>query len=390
MGYMFGTTMRQDMFVWSWLGLFHVAFGEEFFLSISQPVEPGIGATWSFPLYIDSRWMLASGQGGDLTIAPLSEDGSVNMVEVMTVTDVGEIRDHALRKCPNEQFLYAGSTGVEDDILVYRFDPDFLEIGYDVLPQSVPLHAGNDMAAICSPSFSGIGVAELQGLRDYYWHSDPEGVLEPPIELAQSPRMTGAGMWEEDGKLHVVGRDAKPELSLSVYDTELLLLEQHLIPPIDASIVNYWSSSVLTFDHHILLLSMGRNPDDNWPLDTGNVYLAVLGKDFSVQEWIQLTDFLPSSGGGMRPWMERFEDQLWVSYDRGNQIELISITLNLDVFEPDAEEQLGESSTEPTTESNNNDSLVSVSKEGGCAGFMGIPLLLLFRKKRKSSPCLVR
>ena len=215
------------------------------------------------------------------------------MVEVMTITDVGEIRDHALRQCPNNQFVYAASTGVEDDVLVYRFDADFMEIGYDVLPQSQPLHAGNDMAAICSPSFSGVGVAELQGLRDYYWPLDPEGILDVPIELAESPRMTGAGMWEEDGKLHVVGRDAKPELSLSIYDTELLLLEQHLIPPIDSSIVNYWSSSILTFDDHILLLSMGRNPEDNWPLDTGNVYLQCWEKIFLYENGYNLLFFPP-------------------------------------------------------------------------------------------------
>ena len=74
----------------------------------------------------------------------------------------------------------------------------------------------------------------------------------------------------------------------------------------------------------------------------------------------------------MRPWMERFEDQLWVSYDRGNQIELVSNTLNLDVLEPDEEEPAEEPSTEPT-EPRRDDPLVSISKEGGCAGVLGFP-----------------
>ena len=87
----------------------------------------------------------------------------------------------------------------------------------------------------------------------------------------------------------------------------------------------------------------------------------------------------------MRPWMERFEDQLWVSYDRGNQIELVSITLNLDFFEPDEEETTAEPSTEPTTEprDDSDESLVSISKEGGCAGVLAVPLLFLLRRPRK-------
>jgi len=363
-----------------WFALLSAAQGEEFFLDISAPISSGIGATWSFPLYVDSQWMLASGQGGDLTVAPFSDDGEVNMVAVQTITDVGEIRDHALRKCPDESFLYAASTGVEDDVLVYRFDSDFIETGFDILPQSEPPIAGNDMAAVCSPSFVGVGVAELQGLRDYYWPVDSDGVLGIPIELAESPRMTGAGIWEEEGRLHVVGRDAKPELSLSIYDSDLTLLEQVLIPPIEESIVNYWSSSAIIFDEYILLLSMGRDPGDGWPLDTGDVYLGVLSKDFVIQEWVQLTDFPPASGGGMRPWMERHEEQLWVSYDRGNQVELISITLNLEIFEPTEVEPAAEPTTEPSGEPV--DTAVDAAKDGGCAGGLMLPLFFVFLRKR--------
>lgn len=364
------------LFLFFSLGSYVWAQSSDFILSMESS-QPGIGATWSFPLFVGEDWFLASGQGGDLTVAPMDEAGRVYMEEVQTVTDVGIIKDHALRMCPNGQFVYAASTGIEDDVLVYTLDVDFQIQTSDILPQSNPLHAGNDMSAICSSLFQGVGVAELQGLRDYFYPLDVQGELEVPIELSDAPRMTGAGLWEHDGMMYSVGRDGLPELSVAVYDTQLDLQEQYLIPPISPEIMHYWSSSVLRVEDYFLLISMGRDAQDNWPLDTGNVYMAVLTHDMQLVEWIQLTDFEPTSGGGMRPWMERAQDQLWISYDRNNLIELISIELFLDAFV----DEVDEPSPEPTEEPSQEPSIEEAQKEGGCAGVMLAPLLLLLRRK---------
>ena len=353
------------------LWFFMRAHASDFILSV-DPVESGIGATWSFPLFVDDQWYLASGQGGDLTIAPMDESGWVNMEEVQTITDEGIIKDHALRMCPDGSFLYAASTGVEDDVFIYTLNEDFQIVSEDILPQSEPVHAGNDMAAICSPLFQGVGVAELQGLRDYFYAIDEEGILGDPVELYNAPRMTGAGLWEHDGMMYSIGRDALPELSVAVYDSDFDLQDQLLVPPFSEDIVHYWSSSVLAVEDYFLLISMGRNPDAGWPLDTGNVYLAILTQEMELVEWVQLTDFEPSSGGGMRPLMERHQDQLWVSYDRNNTIELVSITLFEDAFmiEVDEPSQEPDSATEPE----------KTPKEGGCAGLLFLPLLMVRRK----------
>jgi hypothetical protein len=285
--------------------------------------------------------------------------------------------------CPDGRFLYAASTGIEDDILVYTLESDFSIRSSEIIPQSSPQHAGNDMAAICSTSFRGVGVAERTGLRDYLYSVNGSGDISVPIELANAPRMTGAGLWEYEQKLYAVGRDGLPELSVAVYSEELSLLEQHLIPPISEDIEHYWSSSVIRVDDYFLLVSMGRDPQGDWPMDTGDVYLAVLTHEMVLVEWIQLTDFTPSEGGGMRPWMERSDEQLWVSYDRGNQVELISISLQLEAFvvspEPSdepTEEPIEEPTNEPPQEPSS-----STAKEGGCGGLILFPLLLLRRRR---------
>lgn len=352
---------------------FAQAEDSEFIISM-ESIQTGIGATWSFPIIVDEDWFLASGQGGDLTIAPMDSAGWVNMEEVQTITDVGIIKDHALRICPNGQFVYAASTGVEDDVLVYAFDEEFQIISSDILPQAEPLHAGNDMAAICSPSFQGIGVAELQGLRDYFYPLSIQGELNVPIELSDSPRMTGAGLWEHDGMLYVVGRDGLRELSVAVYDANFDRQAQYLIEPMEPNIVHYWSSAVLEVEDYFVMISMGRDPQESWPLDTGNVYLAILTHELELVEWIQLTDFEPSTGGGMRPWIERAQDQMWVSYDRNNTIELISVQLFLEGFIDEIAEPTQEPTTEPQQESSN-------EEKGGCANIVLFPLIFLMRRK---------
>ena len=357
-----------------------VAQESDFFLQIDEPISTGVGATWSFPIFTDEQWFLASGQGGDLTIAPLDDFGVANMEEVQTITDLGTIKDHALRMCPDGTFVYAASTGIEEDVLVYTLDSDFSILSQDILEQTEPPHAANDMAAICGVGFKGVGVAELQGLRDFLYLVDNTGALSIPIELAQSPRMTGAGMWEQEGKLYVVGRDALPELSISVYDQQYMLHEQYLLPPISTEIVNYWSASTVRIGDYIVLVSMGRDPQEAWPMDTGDVYLAILTTELELVEWIQLTEFVPSAGGGMRPWLAFDGNMIWVSYDRANKVELVALYIDETSFFGDEE-----SPVEPT--SDQTDTSIDAEENGqepknnGCAGFVFFPLFCFYRKR---------
>ena len=371
-----------------------------FFVSISEPQLSGIGATWSFPVVGEDGWFLASGQGGDLTFAPMDDFGNVDMSQVQTLTDMGTIKDHALRVCPDGGYLYAASTGVEEDNLVYWWSSDFELLGFDVIPQGNPPHAGNDMAAVCTDNFMGVGVAEQNGLRDFFWDARSTGVADGPIELAESPRMTGAGMWEHRDLLYVVGRDARPELSVSMYNDQLQLVDTALIPPAQAGVVHYWPTAVLEVGSYFVMVSMGRDPGDGWPLDTGNVYLAVLDLELHLLEWIALSDHIPEEGGGMRPWMARKENQIWVSYDRGNQVHLVSLVLDPVAFaltepseEPSEEptdEPGDEPGDEPTTEPSEEPGVhsgeeteIRIEKEG-CAGVLWLPLGLYGRRKFKS------
>ena len=96
--------------------------------------------------------------------------------------------------------------------------------------------------------------------------------------------------------------------------------------------MNYWPTGVELVGEKILLLTMGRDPADPWPMDSGNLYLAVLNTDWQVELWEQLTDFEPLEGGGMRPWMDREGTTVLVGFDRNNRGLLIPIELDADYF----------------------------------------------------------
>ena len=87
--------------------------------------------------------------------------------------------------------------------------------------------------------------------------------------------------------------------------------------------MNYWPSSIIHTGDYIAFAAIGRNPQQNWSVDTGNVYLGILDREYNLLSWHQLTDFIPEEGGGMRPFLIYANHQLLVSFDRNNQVYLI-------------------------------------------------------------------
>ena len=296
----------------------------------SEVIDIQIGATWSFPIVQHDNLYIAMGQQGDLWVAPMEqlEDGSwdIEMETVFNMSSGGEFVDHALRQCPDGTFLHIACTEIEADNMFYTYDENFEIISTGTLPQSDPPHAANDPSAICGNQIRAFGVAELFGERDFLW------LLQESIprkeELMESPRLTGAGILEQEDHFSVIGHDNQGALSLQTYDFALNPIHRILIPFAESGIVNYWPSSIIHTGDYITFVAMGRNPQQNWPADTGNVYLGILDREYNLLSWHQLSDFTPEEGGGMRPFLIYANDQLLVSFDRNNQVYLINIEID--------------------------------------------------------------
>ena len=111
-------------------------------------------------------------------------------------------------------------TEIEADNLFYTYDENFERLITGILPQSDPPHAANDPSAICGEQIRAFGVAELSGERDFLWLFDND-LREEELrkrELFESPRLTGAGMIEQEDHFAVIGHDNQGALSLQTYD----------------------------------------------------------------------------------------------------------------------------------------------------------------------------
>ena len=67
--------------------------------------------------------------------------------------------------------------------------------------------------------------------------------------------------------------------------------------------------------------------------DTGDVWLHVFDEDFNLLEQQKLTNYGSGRDSAMRPWMERKDDLLLVSYDILTKHTFVAVKLNLDGVE---------------------------------------------------------
>ena len=338
-------------------------------VSVGALVEPDIGATWVFPIHHQGAWFVALGQQQDLWLAPMDESSwSVNMEQVRNLSQEGGLIDHALRPCGDGTWLHTAFRSFEEGNLFWFYDSNF-----DQLSSGSIAHASNDPVAVCGDLFQGVGAAEQQSDIDFWWdlHEGVFGAQEDYSELVNSPRLTGAGVVELDEQLFVVGRDLQPELVVQSYDVALQPLTRTTIPASDVGIMNYWPTALELVGDKILMVTMGRDPQEPWLMDSGDLYLAVLDHSWNVESWTQLTDFNPEEGGGMRPWMARSGGQVLIGFDRNNQAYWIPVELDELYFGLVAEEEPETNKPEPVQEVD--------PKEEGCRGqaFMWLPMLLL-------------
>jgi len=368
------------------------AHANTFVTNISEEIDLRLGGTWSIPFHDGYRWWLGMGQASDLWVAPLYDNNwYVEMPLTQNLSNQGVLFDHSFRRCPDGTYLHVSTGMSQDPHYIFRYDENFQLLGSSRYEQGQPPHANNDIPAVCGTEFQGFGIAEQQGLRDFFVDVDQNSAPMDPVELENSPRMTGSGMTEIDGELIVVGMDPGPDLSISIYDTDLQLVDQASIPPFGETILHYWPSRIKRIGSHYLIATMGRNPADGFPLDTGDVYVVVVNDTFEVQEWHQVSFNDPQESGGMRPWFDVYEDQVILGYDKANSLYLYSLTIDLDAFENGSEaepssEPSEEPSAEPSSEASSEPSAEPSddSDKSGCAGGLSLlPLMGLGAWRRR-------
>ena len=372
-----------------WLFL-SFANAEPFVYDISDAIDLEIGGNWSIPLIYNNDWHIALAQEGDLLLAPL-EEGSwfIPFEEAISLTGRTDLSDHSLRQCPDGSWLHVASAVPTNHI--YRYDDSFGLVAESEYLQGEPPHAANDVPAVCGPRFQGFGIAEQVGLRDFFIDVDQSASLSVPTEMTDSPRMTGAGLLDDGNwsQLLAVGVDPGPNLTVSAYGLELELQERWIIERPLPEIVLYWPSSFTRVGDYFLILTMGRDPAENWDADTGDVYLFVVDETFTLLEWHQVTFADPFLGGFMRPWLQRKEDTIVMGFDKQNAVFIAHATLDLEAFGINDTEDEDPPSNE-ADERWKEDQSPTVTPSGGCRDksqallpILYFPFLIRARRRKK-------
>ena len=331
-----------------------IAFADTYIIERSPGQPLPLQALWSIPYFTETGWVVFTGQGSGFYVSQLSP-GDWSMSGERTL-GTGEMKDHSVARCPDRTWQHLASLEPPSSNALFYYDPGFTPIGQaDIDATSVP-RATNDGISICTVAHRALGFAERKGTRDFLYLIDEDGVVDPvPIELPESPRLTGAGSTTDrcdDQLLHISGFDAGPELVISTYDPTWALDSRRTVAPPNDGNRYYWPTGFISVEGGYLVALMGRGRDEPWDLDEGNLYVWVLDEDFALVEHHQLTFFSPQSHGAMRPWLEREDTLAIAGVDKDNHPVLVGLQLDLEAMST-----LGESCPDPvsTTEPDNPD-----------------------------------
>ena len=369
------------IFYFYWVPTSHASSAIVLEVSAEHSLE--VGGNWAIPIRHREQWWLGLGQASDFWVAPLRSSGfGVWQAEISLIkqlTTHGGLRDHSFRQCPNGDYLHVSGGAVGSDNIVYLYNSLFEPITQMRFTQEELAHATNDIQVLCGEYFRGFAAAESAGMRDYFVQLENPLIVQDIVEIPQSPRMTGAGLLEDGTRLLTVGVDPGPGLAVTAYNQQMEAQGRWEIPPASQGIVHYWPSRFMKIGSYYLIATMGKDPNEPWQFDFGDLYLLILNSGFSVVEWQQISHNDPVSGGGMRPWfdVDLETGQMLLGYDAINTLYLYELSLNMDVLLPPS--PTAEPASESETETPTN------AKVDGCGGLLFLPMVLLRRPRQRDN-----
>ena len=105
------------------LNLLSVAHAGDFLVAVGPEVELMNSGTWARAISTDSGWKLAHASNGDFYISDLTKTGDgladweLNRDTRRQLTFHGELKDHAIKRCPDGTYLHLASANVEPQLI---------------------------------------------------------------------------------------------------------------------------------------------------------------------------------------------------------------------------------------------------------------------------------
>ena len=361
--------------------LLPTARAQDLIAEIGAPVEIGTNGPWARALATEDGWYMGVGTNGDYYIGALTqtgsglEDWSFDRSNWVRATDHGGLKDHAIRKCPDGTWLHVASTNNvdhNDTAYSWRLSSDFQIISSGIVEENYPQRAHNDMATVCSPRVQGAVFTAFGGGPEVatFFHIDDTANTSGTTELGVI--QTEGGAFLDDAvtdRIILISATFQSELEVNTFDADLNPLERKLIDIPPSTERAFWPQRILRIGQYYVVAMMSMVDSGPGSSDTGDVWLHVLDEDFNLLEQHKLTDYGSGRDSAMRPWMERMDDLLIVSYDIMTTHTFVAVQLNLDGVEevdtgfpdPDGEEE------DDNNDARRDEADADDSKDGGCA-----------------------
>jgi hypothetical protein len=310
---------------------------------VGPPVETGTNGTWARAIPTDDGWFMGVGTAGDFYVAPLLRTGegladwSFDRESWVAITDHGDLKDHAIQRCPDGSYLHVASANnreANDSAYAWRVSADFRILSSGIVEENNPDNAHNDMATICSPwvtgaVFSSFGTGGPPTAS--FFHIDESGSTSTVQELGELQVEGGAFLADAPTeRIILTSANFDGNLELTTFDTELNPTGSTSveIPPREERA--FWPQSMIRVGQFYFVAMMSMVDEGPGSGDTGDVWLHVLDEDFNLLEQHKLTDYGSGRESAMRPWLARQDDLLLVSYDIQTTHTFLAVRLDLD------------------------------------------------------------
>lgn len=303
--------------------------------------------------------------GGDYNAVPLAPDFTVDTQQRVWLSGHTDLVDHAIRRCPDGTWLHSASANVtnpNDTAWTFAYDADLTLTNEVLLDDQNPDIKHNDMALWCGDKRL-VGFMGKEGTQ-WIMELNPDGSEARRVQVQSTAQLQGGQFWQDpapedggDGLIYTIGRTWSHDAELSTFDADLNPISTvdvpSLSPPDEYA---YWPQGFIRVGDYFLIAHMGRNDDDGWSQDTGNVYLSVLSiADGTVVEQVAVTDYAPGDGA-MRPWAARDGNDLLVTWDVNLAPHVARVSFDAYALGEPGEPDTGEPDTgEPDTSGGDSD-----------------------------------
>jgi len=354
------------------------AHAQSLIAEIGAPVETGTSGAWARALATDDGWYMGVGTNGDFHIGALTrtgdglEDWDYDQRDWVKGTDHGGLKDHAIRQCPDGTWLHVSSANNEnpnDSAYAWRLSSDFQILSSGVVEENNPDRAHNDMVSICSPRVEGV-VFSSYGREPHiasFFHVDDDANTSEIQDLG-AIQVEGGALLDDapTDRIILISATFNSELEVNTFDADLNPIERKLIniPPNNERA--FWPQRIIRVGQYYVVVMMSMVDSGPGSSDTGDVWLHVFDEDFGLLEQHKLTDYGSGRESAMRPWVERMDDLLIVSYDILTSHTFVAVRLNLDGVE-DVDTGFPGQGDDGSDSDQDPPELEAEIKDGGCA-----------------------